>query len=88
MLVVFFPYLSPGGKKQVMWCFPGVSDILSTVWIIVSPILVWHCRVGIPELFLCTCWLSSNYCQMGNLMTWIGSTFSSLAPFSNFKIFH
>jgi hypothetical protein len=33
---MFFPNLSLGGKKQVIWHFPRVSDILSAVWIIAS----------------------------------------------------
>jgi hypothetical protein len=54
---VFFFNLSPGGKKQVIWCFSRVSDIPSASldYSFLSSWL-WCCRVWILELLFCTCW--------------------------------
>jgi hypothetical protein len=44
-----FSLESPEGKKQVIWFFPGVSDILSAFQIIDSRVTwFWYCRVWIP----------------------------------------
>jgi hypothetical protein len=40
-VVRVFPLLISWRKNQIIWHFPGVSDILSVVWIIASQILVW-----------------------------------------------
>jgi hypothetical protein len=41
MLEVFFPHLSHGGKKQVIWCFSKSLIFFLLSGCVVSPILVW-----------------------------------------------
>jgi hypothetical protein len=49
MLAVFFPHLSPGGKKQVIWHFPESLIFFLQSGCVVSPILVWHPFLNISK---------------------------------------
>jgi hypothetical protein len=56
MLAVFFPYLSPGGKKQVIWHFLESLIFFLQSGRVVSPILVWcpflnisKCAINVGE---------------------------------------
>jgi hypothetical protein len=49
MLAVFFPQLSPGGKKQVIWRFSESLIFFLPSGLVFSPILVWRPFLNISK---------------------------------------
>jgi hypothetical protein len=49
MLAVFFPYLSLGGKKKVIWHFLESLILFLQSGCVVSPILVWRPFLNISK---------------------------------------